>query len=81
MTSWAQDLARILQKVTNNLILGTGKVNVMTVIKVQGRVDSGSFLVKLIGVFKTDLFYEGIIRYKVGKEGIGKADEDIGILN
>ena len=44
-------------------------------------MDSGSFLVKLIGVFKTDLFYEGIIRYKVRKEGIGKADEDTGILN
>lgn len=44
-------------------------------------MDSGSFLVKIIGVFKADLFYEGIIRYKVGKEGIGKADEDIGILN
>lgn len=44
-------------------------------------MDSGSFLGKLIGLFKTDLFYEGIIRYKVGKEGIGKADDDTGILN
>ena len=33
MTTWAQVLARILQKVTSNLILGTGEVNVMTVIK------------------------------------------------
>lgn len=81
MTTWAQVLAQVLQKVTSNLILGTGEVNVMTVIKMQGRVDSGSFLGKLIGLFKTDLFYEGIIRYKVGKEGIGKADDDTGILN
>lgn len=44
-------------------------------------MDSGSFLGKLIGLFETDLFYEGIIRYKVGKEGIGKADDDTGILN
>lgn len=81
MTTWAQVLAQVLQKVTSNLILGTGEVNVMTVIKMQGRVDSGSFLGKLIGLFETDLFYEGIIRYKVGKEGIGKADDDTGILN
>lgn len=44
-------------------------------------MDSGSFLGKLIGLFRTDLFYEGIIGYKVGKEGIGKADGDTGILN
>ena len=64
MTTWAQVLARILQKVTSNLILGTGEVNVMTVIKMQGRVDSGSFLGKLIGLFRTDLFYEGILDIK-----------------
>lgn len=81
MTTWAQVLARILQKVTSNLILGTGEVNVRTVMKMQRRVDSGSFLAKLIGLFRTDLFYEGIIGYKVGKEGIGKADGDTGILN
>lgn len=36
---------------------------------------------KLIGLSRTDLFYEGIIRHEVGEEGKGEADDDIEILN